>query len=691
MINFKTIPFLRILFPFVLGIAASFHLGFPAGLHLAFFISLICFVGAFLFQKFYKPVLSIKNSLYSISINCFLFLLAFESLFLYKATNDGTHYSHYMMREAQNLTGVVEDMPVVTEKFIKLPFRVTSIKNKTGWHEASGKVVIYVKNEGATEPAIGNVLFVRAKPGYVNAPQNPDEFDYKTFLEEKNIFHVVYVSPAEMRLMKEKATGFSLAQSGARIKASVVSVLRNSGLSPEAFSICAALLVGYDDEIDSSVMQSFSHSGTLHILSVSGMHTGVLFALLMWIFAKADKYERYEKLKCFCVIVTLFLFVLITGFSPSVLRAALMLSLVTVGKTFYKSGNSYNTLLLSAFILLLFNPYLIKDVGFLLSYFAVFGIMYFYPTLHKIHVFKNAILQWLWSGALVSVAATLFTLPITLYFFHQFPIWFILSNALIIPISMVLMVGAIALLCLSKIAVLKTVFVYVINTSTSVMLWLAQLTDRPGIGYMDFISFSKMDALFCSVLILLGLVVIVSKQYKHVIYFGLLCVAWLCTSIVGSYSQSREQELTLFHVKHKTVFALRTGKTVYTHLDSISDRDFQRYVKPYLLRFSNLELVGMNSNLVKSNHMAIAFINRKGMLFPPEAKHLVIGNDTPLEMPLNTVKNGTTIIADCSNSYKFVRQLKKQCEQNHIRFYSVRESGALTINLDQYHEAENRR
>lgn len=691
MINFKTIPFLRILFPFVLGIAASLKLGSPAGLHPAFFISLLCFLGTFLFQRFYKPVLAIKNSLYIISINSFLFLLAFESLFLYKATNDATHYSHYMTREAQDMTGVVEDLPVVTEKFIKLPFRITSIKNKTGWHEVSGKTIIYVRNEGATEPAIGNVLLVRAKPAYVNAPQNPGEFDYKAFLEEKNIFHVIYARPSEMRLMQEKAAGFSLAQSGARIKAGVVSVLRNSGLSSEAFSICAALLVGYDDEIDSSVMQSFSHSGTLHILSVSGMHTGVLFALLMWIFAKADKYERYEKLKCVCVIASLFLFVLITGFSPSVLRAALMLSLVTIGKTFYKSGNSYNTLLLSAFILLLFNPYLIKDVGFLLSYFAVFGIMYFYPTLHQIHVFKNAVLQWLWSGALVSVAATLFTLPITLYVFHQFPIWFILSNALIIPISMVLMIGAIALLCLSKIAVLKTVLAYIINASTSVMLWLAQLTDRPGVGYMDFISFSTTDALFCSALILLGLVVIVSKQYRHVVCLGLLCVAWLCVSIIDSYTQSRQQELTLFHVKHRSVFALRCGQTVYAHLDSISDKDFQRYVKPYLLRFSNLELLGTNSNMVKSAHTAIAFINQKGMPFPPEAKHLVISNDTPLEMPLNTVKNGITVIADCSNSYKFVRQLKKQCEQNHIRFYSVRESGALTINLNQYHEAENRR
>lgn len=691
MINFKTIPFLRILFPFVAGIYASFYLAAPPGLHLAFLISLLCLLGTFLFQKFYKPVLYVKKGLYIISVNCFLFLLAFESLFLYRATNYSSHYSHYVMRETQDITGIVEDMPVVTEKFIKLPFRITSIKNNSGWHEVNGKTIVYLKNDVSAgsvapaaimEPSIGNVLFIKAKFGYVNAPQNPDEFDYKTFLEEKNIFHVIYAKPKELCLMHEKAAEFSLAQFGAAIKSNVVSVLRNSGLSQEAFSICSALLVGYDDEIDSAVMQSFSHSGTLHILSVSGMHTGVLFAILMWIFAKVDKYERYEKLKCFFVIASLLLFVLITGFSPSVLRAALMLSLVMIGKTFYKTGNSYNTLLLSAFILLLFNPYLIKDVGFLLSYFAVFGIIYFYPTLHKIHVFENGILQWLWSGALVSVAATLFTLPITLYFFHQFPIWFILSNAIIIPISMVLMAGAIALVCLSKMGFIKLFLAYMINASTSIMLWLAQLTDRPGIGYMDFISFSKTDALFCSVAILLCLVILVSKQYKHVMYLGSLCIAWLCFSIFDNYVQSGQKELTLFHVKNRSAFAFRTGHTVYANLDSISDKEFQRYVKPYLLRFPNLKLVHTQSNVVKGTNTTIVFIDQKGIPFSPDAKHLVISNDTPLEIPLNTVKNGTMIIADCSNSYKFVRQLKKQCEQNHLVFYSVRESGALIINLN---------
>ncbi len=683
MINFKSIPFLRILFPFVVGTITCMQLGQFKNQHLAFLVSLVCLIITFLFQYFYRPVSSIKKPLYIICLNVFFVLLAFEAVFVYQAKNDPEHYSHLVTRDTQDLVGIIEDVPVATEKFVKLSLQLNSIKVNDTWHHVNGKTIVYLKNDHSKNLSIGNTVFIRSKFSYVNAPQNPGEFDYKTFLEERNIFHVVYAKPNELYIMPETKHSLALTRLGAGIKAKVVSVLRENGLSQEAFSICSALLVGYDDEIDSSVMQSFSHSGTLHILSVSGMHTGVLYGILIWLFAKADKYDRRKKLKCFFVIASLFVFVLITGFSPSVLRAALMLSLVMIGKTFYKEGNSYNTLLLSAFLLLVYDPFLIKDVGFLLSYFAVFGIMYFYPTLSKIYTFENKWLQALWTSALLSTAATVFTLPVSLYFFHQFPLWFILSNVVIIPISIGLMIAAIAMLCLYKIAFVKMALAYLINGGTAIMLWLAQLTDKPGLGYIDFISFSKTDAFFCSLLIFLFLVIIVSKQYKQVMYFGTVCIMWLCASVYANYKESTENELVVFHVKHKTVFAIRAGHNVFADFRAINDKEFQRYVKPYLLRFSGLKIMPVESNIIRNSHSTILLAN-KGLITDSlaNASHFIVSNDTPLEIPANTVKNTTIVIADCSNSYKFVQDLKQQCEERHIVFYSVKESGAVQLNLD---------
>jgi competence protein ComEC len=411
------------------------------------------------------------------------------------------------------------------------------------------------------------------------------------------------------------------------------------------------------------------------------MHTGVLYGILVFIFSLFDKYDRFKKTKFCFVFFFLLVFIFITGLSPSVLRAALMLSLVLFGNTFYKQGNAYNTLLLSAFLLLLFNPYLLKDVGFLLSYFAVFGIMYLYPVLNKMYVFENRILQWLWTSVLISVAATIFTLPISLYFFHQFPLWFALSNLIIIPISMAIMIGAALLLLLSKVACVTKLLVYLINGSTSVMLWIAKLTDNPDYGFIDFVSFSKGDLLFMSLIIILFLLVIAGKRHKHVLVLCGVMIAWLSTSIYYNYMQMQEMELVIFHVKKKSVFAFRDGQTVYTHFNELDDKDFQRYVKPYLLTVSNLKIVPTKSDMIKHDSITIVNIKAAGNIIEPlSPSYIIVSNDTPFELTTYH-KTKPVIIADCSNSYKFVKELKKQCALSELVFYSVKESGALQIKL----------
>lgn len=636
---------------------------------------------SFLIQKYDVPKVYFKKGLYILFTNLFLFIVAFESCFLYNAKNNSNHYSHYVTAQSQSFICTINDIPVITEKFIKLSVELNSIESNKKWHYAQGNTIVYVKNDSSLKPLLGSTILINSKFSFVNEPKNPNEFDYKTFLENKNIFHTVYVKPDALHIISETNNSFSITQLGTKIKAHLVTVLRNCGLSQEAFSICSALLVGYDDEIESDVMQSFSHSGTLHILSVSGMHTGVLYGILIFLFSKIDKYDKYKKTKFFFVMTFLVLFVFITGLSPSVLRAALMLSLILFGKTFYKQGNSYNTLLLSAFLLLLVNPYLIKDVGFLLSYFAVFGIMYFYPILNKLYGFENKILQWLWTSVLISVAATLFTLPISLYFFHQFPIWFVFSNLIIIPISMFIMLGAFLVVLFYKIVFVNHILVYVVNGSTAVMLWFAKLTDSPTYGFIDFVSFSKTDLVFMSLIIFFGLIVISAKQHKHVIALCLTIIMWLSVSIYSNYEQQLEKELLVFHVKQKSVFAMRVGQNLYVNFNDITEKEFQRYVKPYLLTISNLKMIPSKSNLFKSVSTSILNVNQITPFIPKlNSNYIVVSNDTPLELTTN-YKTRPVIIADCSNSYKFVRKLKKQCALYDLQFYSIKESGALQIKL----------
>lgn len=679
MIKIKSIPFLKILSPYVLGILVVFQFGITQQLHWIFLSAFIFLLITFIFQKFNKDIGYFKKAIYIVAINIFLFTLAFESCFLYNQKNNPNHYSQYITNKTQSFFVTVNDIPIVNKEFTKLKVTINSIQKNNDWHYAEGNTIVYIKQSDFKNLEIGDKLYINSKFSFLNEPKNPYEFNYKSFLEDRNVFHTVFVNPSQIYACSPFSQ-FLISDIGTTIKSRLVSILRNSGLSQEAFSICAALLVGYDDEIDNDVMQSFSHSGTLHILSVSGMHTGVLYGVLIFVFALFDKYDSHKKTKFIFVILFLWLFVLITGLSPSILRAALMLSLVLFGKTFYKQGNSYNTLLLSAFILLLYNPYLIKDVGFLLSYCAVFGIMYLYPILQKIYVFENKFLQNAWSAVLMSVAATLFTLPISLYFFHQFPIWFVFSNLIIIPISFVLMGGAALFLITYKIMLINQGLVFIINGATSIMLWLAQLTDDQHYGYVDFITFSKTDFLFTTILIFLFLMIVSIKQYKHVIAFCIVTIAWLFTSILSNYQDSCEKELIVFHAKRQSVFVLRLGNTVYGNFKQLNKKDFDRYVKPYLLSISSLNRVETESNFIKQDATTILNNDLSNQITEINPSYIIISNDVPLKLTTN-YKTKPYVIADCTNSYKFTKKLKKQCALLDVPFYWVKESGAFRVNL----------
>lgn len=679
MINFKSIPFFKILLPYCLGILIVLQTTISLNIHTTRFVVFPVVVLAFLFQKFHKPSTLLKKTLFILSVNIFLFFLAFESCYLYNDKNNPNHYSYFLKSQPQRFLASIDEIPVISDKYVKLYVKVNAIESDTNWNYTEGKTIVYVKNSPSSSFSLGNVLLLNAKFSYLTKPKNPNEFDYKSYLESKNIFHTVFSDNATTHIISTPES-ININQIGIYIKSRLVSILRYSGLSQEAFSICSALLVGYDDEIDSDIMQSFSHSGTLHILSVSGMHTGVLYAVLIFLFSLFDKYDNYKKTKFAFVMLFLWLFVLVTGFSPSILRAAIMLTFVLFGKTFYKQGNSYNTLLLSAFIILLFNPYLIKDVGFLLSYCAVFGIMYLYPKLQKLYVFKNNILQASWSGVLMSVSATLFTLPISLYFFHQFPLWFMISNMIIIPISLLIMGASALLLVFYKIAFISNILVYTINTSTSFMLWVAQLTDNPTYGYIDFISFSKTDFCFLTAAIILFLMVISTKSYKQVVVFCLLIISWISSSIIINYNNSHQKELVVFHIKQQSVFALRIGHTVYGNFKNIPQKDFERYVKPYLLNYSNLKLVVADADAFKTESTVVLRNYLNSNLQDLNPNIVLVSHDEPIELVTNH-KTKPIVIADCSNSYKFVKKLKKQCAQFDIPFYSVKESGAFKINL----------
>lgn len=676
----KRIPLARILVAYLAGILGLLQgLSIPF-LHHYFGVSLLALVGTAWWRTVARASAPFRDVMYSISLAAFLFLLAFESAFLYDARTSPDHYTHYSETGEQLLLVTVSDIPVSREKTLKVPCLVNAIQHHGSWQVVHGQIVVYVKQPFHAALTPGDEVMVQGKLSALQPPQNPGEVNYQQILGRKNLFHTAYVLPAQFIPTGRTGTCGALQRLAFELRSTVVNTLRHAGLSQDAFSICAALLIGYDDEIDGTVMQQFSHSGTLHILSVSGMHTGILYAVLSLLVDVIDRQQRFPRIRAFVVIAVLLLFSAVTGFSPSVLRASLMLSLVLVGKAMHRQGNSYNTLLFSAFLLLFYDPYLIADVGFLLSYLAVFGIMYLYPIMRPIWMPENRLLKFCWELTLMSVAATLFTLPLTLYCFHQFPLWFIASNLLVIPLSTALMAVAFLLLLCYRVLVLKAALVWLANLLTGWMLRIAGLTDHASYGYIDEIAFDGTDVFFCSLLIILLLWFVSSRSYRSLVTWLVVAIAWTTVSVLEVIRHSQEAELVVFSIRHKACYLLRNGREAWLHADTLTDVEWNRHVKPYVLRFQGLRLQRHGQKAREPDHRRVVGIATAGEGVRPRCRYLVVShNSLPDSTVLEQIK--PLVIADCSNSYTFVEKLRQQCAMLGIPFYSVKEHGALVIPL----------
>jgi competence protein ComEC len=681
-INFKSIPFLKILIPYVVGIIFLLQLGTFNHQHAVFLTTILLFILTFFLQKHYKLQRPFLKWCFIVSANLLLFFSAFESGYFHNSKSTSYHYTNYYNSETQSIIATIDEVPVITKKYVKLFVQINCIKKNNNWHYCEGKTIVYIRNDSSLKYTFGKSILINSKLSAVSDPKNPNEFNYNAFLKNKNIFHIIYTENKNTHVLTTLPNQNTIKGFATKIKSHVISTLRNSGLSQPAFSICSALLVGYDDEIDNEVMQSFSHAGALHVLSVSGMHTGILYGALIFLFSLFDKYNNNKKIKFVFIAGVLIVFTFITGLSPSVLRATIMLLLLLLGSTFFKKGNPYNTLFVSFFILLLINPYLLIDVGFLLSYSAVFGIMYLYPILNNLYLFEHKLLNWFWSSVLISISATIFTLPISLYFFHQFPIWFVLSNLIVVPLCIMLMGLSFLLLLFGNLVVINGALAYLINNTTAAILWLTNLTNNPKIGFIDFIHFTAIDVFFLIATITITLLVIVYKQYKHVISLGLNIIAWITVSIYTNQNDTNKNELVVFHVKQKPGFVIRVGTTAYTILNQLSEQEFQRSVKPYLLTISNLKIKPLQLSAAKLLNCAITHNTNysNANLNDASINYIIISNDYDISLTTSH-KTKLIVIADCSNSYNFVNRLKKKCLRLGITFFSVKENGAFKINL----------
>ena len=437
--TFADFPFLRYLFFFALGILLFTTIP-EAQPQLVLGILAVLWVFYAVFLS--KPVFS---SLLPISFLAYLLLIglgAFVSLHSNQTAQEG----EISWGEGQGYLAEVQRYDLPKANSSENLLAVFAINGEQGWSSQKALVLVYHQMEEALYP--GQVIWVPANPEPVAPPSFPDEFNYKRFLAAKGIHFRQFLGKKLQVLPLKSSNELNFAME--HLRHYFAGVIDQYVQRPESKQIALALLLGQKESLGKEVKQAYSATGTQHILAVSGLHVGIIYSILLLplTFFK-QKGQLLQKSYLILVLGLIWIYALMTGFSPSVVRAVVMFSLVTLGQMRKRKPSIWNILAFSALLLLVLDPAIQTDLGFQLSYLAVAGIVGLQPILLRIWAPSNRVLDYFWQMATVTLAAQLITSPLTLHYFHTFPTYFLVANLLIVPLSYIILCAGVPFLLLA--------------------------------------------------------------------------------------------------------------------------------------------------------------------------------------------------------------------------------------------------
>lgn len=521
--------------------------------------------------KAYRYKVILTNLLYLL-----IFCIGGWSLLLHTSNLQPDHFSKIKL---EAISVILDEAPQLKGNQIRFKAKVNYGYRAQQVISVQGRLLVTI-NAGKLKPMVlnyGDELLLPASYTVIEGPQNPAEFDFKGWLANQNIGHQIYIHQ-QSTVLTGRHRGQPLITYALALRQRQIEKLEKLIHDREAFAVASTLILGYRADLSKETLAAYSNTGTIHALSVSGMHVGIIYVVLTWLLSFLDRWKVAKLLRTLLIIGLIWFYALVTGFSPSVLRSAIMLTCFILAKTWSRRSNSYNIMAFSAFVLLIDQPLLLFDVGFQLSYIAVFGLIYLQPLIYKQLYFKFNWADKLWQFTALSLAAQLATFPLSIYYFHQFPVHFLWSNLFILlPVTLMMYIGLGMLLF--RLYVLAPVLEFIIKFTNAGLKWIADL------------PYSTISALWwdkTALILLISFLILftLALNYRHKkLLFTALIVFLL---LQGSLSM---QQLKAYRQQKTIVFKLRKNYAIahleshqailYTDVDPAS-KVYQYSIKPCL-------------------------------------------------------------------------------------------------------------
>jgi competence protein ComEC len=351
-----------------------------------------------------------------------------------------------------------------------------TILNVAKKKKRSERIVFYCQSNSVFD--VNDYLLVQSDLIPIQNKGNPGEFNMELFWKTKGIRKMCFIDDNSFKLLDRLERTFF--QEFIYSLQTSFNEMLESHLEGENLAVAKAIILGDKSMLDSETKNSFSATGAMHVLAVSGLHIGLILQILMEI---AKFFSRFisRKRAVLSILILLWIYSILTGFSPSVIRSIFMFTILVLAQFFGKEQNNINSLFFSAFVLLLFQPMFLFDIGFQLSYLAMVGIYTLYRPIESWYQPKNKIIRYFWQGTAVGLAAQCMTVPLTLYYFHQFPNYFAIANLGLMVVSGLVLGLGIALFALHFIPLIGKLTGFLLMISIAGMLWFIQWVEHlPG-------------------------------------------------------------------------------------------------------------------------------------------------------------------------------------------------------------------
>jgi competence protein ComEC len=472
--SWQSIPFLRLLIPFSAGILVAYQYNPSTALLQKIAASSLLILFAFYLIPVNRKFRWMPIAGFAIQTLLFIFGVGICNR---QDLRKNADWIGYRYSKNDTILAIIQEPLIQKRKTWKALARIVSVKHQGTWMVAKSNILIYIRNDSlASKLDTGDEIKFQEPIQKITNNFTAGTFDFVRYCAFQQIYFQMYLP--DSGIIKYKNASPSLKYYLYKTRNQILQILKKAIPNKTEQSVAEALLIGYKEDLDRTLVQSYSNTGVVHIIAISGLHLAMIYGLLIHLLQPIGNKKWHNYIRTILILSVLWGFSFITGGAAAILRSAVGFSFLLISKSLAYKNYTLNTIAASAFFLLLYNPFLLWDIGFQLSYAAVLGIVLFSKYVEQWFYFKNKLLQMVWQINSITLSAQVLTLPIILYQFHQFPNLFLFTNFLVVPLSGIILYAELLLLLVSPFPILLKWFGVLTGFLIAQMNGIIERTDR---------------------------------------------------------------------------------------------------------------------------------------------------------------------------------------------------------------------